>query len=226
MTMPHFTQAPRTSTGFTLIELLTVIAVVSILTAILMPAISRARNQSHLATCSSQLRQVGTAIHLYKAEHNGLLPGQLWVGQDPTYSVDADGYPRDSVSGKLGDKLSSYLDIGKIEGTGKQRTLRANILVCPAWDEAAGDTAKELYKIPIDTELTNGSRTSAFGQFNTNKQPKMFSMVANPANSPCIIEADEQNSSRPAGRLPEQPVHKNFRNQLYFDGHVEAIEVE
>lgn len=64
---------PR-SQGFTLIELLVVIAIVSLLMGILMPALSRVRQQARRASCASNLRQTGVAIHLYAQDHEDSIP--------------------------------------------------------------------------------------------------------------------------------------------------------
>lgn len=60
--------------GLTLIELLTVLAVVAILAAILIPTVGRVRMMGNRAASASNLRQWGTAIGLYQADHRGHLP--------------------------------------------------------------------------------------------------------------------------------------------------------
>jgi len=60
--------------AFTLIELLVVIAVIGILAALLMPALSRAKESGRGAACISNLRQIGLAIQLYIQENNNRLP--------------------------------------------------------------------------------------------------------------------------------------------------------
>jgi len=60
--------------AFTLIELLVVISVVALLMAILLPALSRARNQARAVSCQANLRQWGVALHLYTENSKGHLP--------------------------------------------------------------------------------------------------------------------------------------------------------
>ena len=61
--------------AFTLVELLTVIAIIGILAAILIPVVSRVRESARAATCMSNLRQIGTAVQMFVADNKGLLPG-------------------------------------------------------------------------------------------------------------------------------------------------------
>lgn len=62
------------SRGFTLIELLVVIAIIAVLLAILSPALQQARFQARRAVCASNLRQIGSAIHVYAHDFDDTIP--------------------------------------------------------------------------------------------------------------------------------------------------------
>ncbi|MBE6379996.1 MAG: DUF1559 domain-containing protein [Lentisphaerae bacterium] len=68
---------------FTLIELLVVIAIIAILAAMLLPALSAARERARSANCVSKLKQIGLAMTMYAGDNNSRLPANDIRFADP-----------------------------------------------------------------------------------------------------------------------------------------------
>ncbi len=88
--------------GFTLIELLTVITIIAVLAAILLPALSTARDRAQGVFCMNNTRQLTLAWLVYADDHNGRLPYNLvmtatsartninWVNNVMTWDLSSD----------------------------------------------------------------------------------------------------------------------------------------
>jgi prepilin-type N-terminal cleavage/methylation domain-containing protein/prepilin-type processing-associated H-X9-DG protein len=67
----------RIRRAFTLIELLVVIAIIAVLIALLLPAVQAAREAARRASCVSNLKQIGLALHNYSTVHSVFPPGRI-----------------------------------------------------------------------------------------------------------------------------------------------------
>jgi prepilin-type N-terminal cleavage/methylation domain-containing protein/prepilin-type processing-associated H-X9-DG protein len=88
--LPQSLAARAIANAFTLIELLVVIAIISLLAALLMPAVSRAKESGKAAACISNLRQMGIALQVYVDSNNNRLPfmrDQMMGTNQPTNSL-------------------------------------------------------------------------------------------------------------------------------------------
>jgi prepilin-type N-terminal cleavage/methylation domain-containing protein/prepilin-type processing-associated H-X9-DG protein len=80
----RFADGRRKARAFTLIELLVVIAIIGILAALLLPALSRAKEAGRAAVCMSNMRQLSVAIGVYSFDFKGVLPDfRVWLTTTP-----------------------------------------------------------------------------------------------------------------------------------------------
>lgn len=149
MVFSMITSSPPTRTlrAFTLIELLTVIAIIGILAAILIPVVGKVRDSARLTQTTSNMRQVGASIALYTLDNGDFLPARNTTNSGnpgglqpsvhtwfrilaPTHSGSGSW---DDPGSRLGAHIAPYGDVtGPI---GSERPLE--ILRDPLWQNAA-----------------------------------------------------------------------------------------
>jgi prepilin-type N-terminal cleavage/methylation domain-containing protein len=115
--------------GFTLIELLVVIAIIAILAALLLPALSRAKEKAVKVLCTSNLKQWGVAVTMYAGDNRELFPS------NPT-SDGASGFAWMALSLNT-NFYPPYLYPNR-PGTSVSQRAKQDVLYCPTdeWHRA------------------------------------------------------------------------------------------
>jgi prepilin-type N-terminal cleavage/methylation domain-containing protein len=88
----------RLAAGFTLIELLVVIAIIAILAAMLLPALSKAKQQAQGAQCISNLKQLTTAWIMYAGDYRTYLVPNGDETSEPVSLTDPNALPGGSLA--------------------------------------------------------------------------------------------------------------------------------
>jgi prepilin-type N-terminal cleavage/methylation domain-containing protein len=92
--MPRIPPPHRRATGFTLLELLVVVTIISVLIAVLVPAVKAVREAALGIRCAANLRQISTATVAYAGDNRGMVvlsmnpAGQYWFQVLSSYTED------------------------------------------------------------------------------------------------------------------------------------------
>lgn len=190
--------------GFTLIELLVVVAVIAILAALLLPALSRAQAMARRTVCINQLKQWGTGIQMYADDNQDLLPREDAVDRENAWSDVADSTSYNVWYNALPTLIGGMNTASNYASTPSQKIQfykrgPGNLFHCPAAVFDSGQGTYPRFSIVMNSKLDPNK--------NPLDQKVKITWVKSPSQTPLFLDAGVP------GEMKFNPLQANFNGQ-------------
>ena len=194
----HRVKARRRKEAFTLVEMLVVIAIIGILAALLLPALTGGKERAKRILCETQLQQMGIAFQSFSHDHDSKFPMQVSIADGGSQDVLQTG---SSTNGIFYIEYRYFQPLGSILETPR-------ILVCPT----------DIRLPALSFNVLQNSNVSYFVSVNAEYNQPM-SILAGDGN---LAASTTMLHVMTGGRLTwDSKLHAYKGNVLFADGHVE-----
>ncbi len=234
--------------SFTLIELLVVIAIIAILAAMLLPALSKAREKARAISCTNNLKEIQLGNILYTNDYDDYLPPVVWRPGNQSWGAADDCRPWFCYNPMIPETPmdfkdwvakdpAAYHDEAGFNTKGKEdKSAWHKILHCPSCPTSERFTGNIGYKANLGMGLmrqfNDGTKTSSnweiacdWHRLSTIKFPSIFVNIFDGTNKEPLYTyfTTHPDYVCNADARPYFFRHSKMMNFSFGDGHVEAI---